>query len=308
MRIAVPDLISPSYFPAIAAVELGYARDLGLDVDLELHFPVTDAAASLADGDIDFLAGAAHSPAYLPDGWDRLVLLGALSQHMYWFLVVRSDLEVERGALTSLRDLRIGAAPGPDLGLVEMLRAAGVDQRAAGLEIMPVRGVDSDSVSFGVTAAKALASGSIDAFWANGMGAEVAVRDGVGTLVVDARRGDGPAGSQDYTFAALMTTRRLVDENPAAVSAMARAVRRAQTALAADPDLARVVGERIFPPMEASLISELVARDTPFYSPSISAQAVKGMGEFIRAQGLTDIADRQVVLDAGQAGTVPGEA
>jgi len=30
MRIAVPDLISPSYFPAIAAVDLGLAREEGL--------------------------------------------------------------------------------------------------------------------------------------------------------------------------------------------------------------------------------------------------------------------------------------
>jgi hypothetical protein len=36
MKLAIPDLISNSYFPAIAAVELGcFARE-GLDVELEL--------------------------------------------------------------------------------------------------------------------------------------------------------------------------------------------------------------------------------------------------------------------------------
>lgn len=300
MRIAVPDLISPSYFPAIAAVELGYARDAGLDVELELQFPVTDAARTLADGGIDFLAGAAHSPAYLADGWDRLVLLGALSQRMYWFLVVRSDLRVARGDLAALRDLRIGAAPGPDLGLVEMLRAAGVDAEAAGLQIMPVPGVDSGSVSFGVTAAKALELGAIDAFWANGMGAEVAVRQGIGTVVVDARRGDGPAGSEHYTFAALMTTRRLLDDDPAAAAAMTQAVRRAQSALAADPTLATAVGEKVFPPMEASLISELIVRDAPFYDPGIGPEALRGLVEFVSARGLTAVGDRTVHVDVAE--------
>src|SRR4051794_7773854 len=40
MKIAIPDLISNSYFPAIAAVELGMFKKEGLDVDLELVVPV----------------------------------------------------------------------------------------------------------------------------------------------------------------------------------------------------------------------------------------------------------------------------
>ena len=45
-------------------------------------------------------------------------------------------------------------------------------------------------VSFGVQAAKVLSKGKIDGFWANGMGAETAIREGVGKLWVDIRRGD----------------------------------------------------------------------------------------------------------------------
>ena len=33
MRLAVPDLVSNSYFPAVAAVELGTFRDQGLGVE-----------------------------------------------------------------------------------------------------------------------------------------------------------------------------------------------------------------------------------------------------------------------------------
>ena len=50
MKIAVPDLISNSYFPAIAAAELGFFQDEGLDVQLDLVFPVPQTMAALRDG------------------------------------------------------------------------------------------------------------------------------------------------------------------------------------------------------------------------------------------------------------------
>jgi hypothetical protein len=61
MKIAIPDLISNSYFPVIAAVQLGYFESDGLDMQLELLFPVTRAMHALHDGQFDFVAGAAHA-------------------------------------------------------------------------------------------------------------------------------------------------------------------------------------------------------------------------------------------------------
>jgi len=43
MKLAVPDVISNSYFPAVAAIELGFFLAEGLDVSLELIFPVDKA-------------------------------------------------------------------------------------------------------------------------------------------------------------------------------------------------------------------------------------------------------------------------
>ena len=40
MKIAIPDLVSNSYFPAVAAVDLGFFKEEGLDMELELIFPV----------------------------------------------------------------------------------------------------------------------------------------------------------------------------------------------------------------------------------------------------------------------------
>ena len=61
MKIAIPDLISNSYFPAIAAVDLGFFKDEGLDMELELIFPVDRTLEVLRDGDIQFVGGSAHS-------------------------------------------------------------------------------------------------------------------------------------------------------------------------------------------------------------------------------------------------------
>ena len=40
MKLAIPDMISNSYFPAVAAIELGFLKREGLDVTLELIYPV----------------------------------------------------------------------------------------------------------------------------------------------------------------------------------------------------------------------------------------------------------------------------
>ncbi len=57
LRVAIPDLVSPSYFPAIAAVELGFFKKEGLDATIELLFPVTRTYEELRDGRLDFVAG-----------------------------------------------------------------------------------------------------------------------------------------------------------------------------------------------------------------------------------------------------------
>jgi NitT/TauT family transport system substrate-binding protein len=300
LRIAVPDLVSPSYFPAIAAVELGLAREEGLDVRLDLLYPVTDAATALRSGEIDFLAGAAHAPMHAFPGLRGAKLVAALSQHTYWFLVMRTELGIARADLGALHDVRIGAAPGPDLGLRRLLEAAGIDTEQNNIEIGPVPATEGAGTSFGLAAAQALEQGLIDGFWANGMGAELAVRQGTGTLVLDARRGDGPPGAEAYTFPALAVTDETIERRPDAVAAMTRAIVRAQAILRADPGRATEVGERVFPPREASLIAELVRRDAPYYDPRIEPETARALVDFGHWCGLLDDpVDYDAVVAAG---------
>ena len=278
-------MVSPSYFPAIAAVELGFFAKEGLDATVELIFPVTKTYEELREGRIAFVGGAAHAALYAFPEWHGCKLLCALSQNMYWFLVVRSDLGARRGDLRALKGLRVGAAPGPVDGLKRMLAESGIDPERE-VRIGPVPGSAGSGVSFGMAAARALEDGVVDAFWANGMAAEVALRRGAGSLVIDARRGDGPRGSQRYTFAALVASQERIDREPETAAAAVRALVAAQNALKADPPLATRAAERHFPPAERELIAELVRRDTPYYDPLISKESVLEMNRFARAMGL----------------------
>src|SRR5262249_44736972 len=158
-----------------AAIELGFFKREGLDVSLELIFPVDKAYAALRDGAVDFVGGSAHSALAAFPQWQGVKLLCAQAQGMYWVLVMHRDFGVARGEVASVRGRRIGAAPWVEMGLRRLLVAAGIDPGRDGVTIAPVPGAQGAGVNFGVTAAQALEDRKIDGFWANGMGAEVAV-------------------------------------------------------------------------------------------------------------------------------------
>lgn len=285
MRIAVPDLVSNSYFPAVAAVELGYFKGQGIDMELEMVFPIPKAMEGLRDGSIDFVAGPAHATLSAFPVWQGAKLLAALSQHTFWVLVMSADLGVQPGDVEAVKGRRIGAAPGPDSAFRALLAEAGIEPDRDGVALAPVPGSGDPGVSFGVHAAQALRDGVIDGFWANAMGAEVSVRSGIGSVVLDPRQGLGPAAARDYTFAALVTTDNLIENSPATAEGAVRAVVEAQRALRADPSLAAEVGQRLFPSDEAALIEDLVRRDAPFYSAGVSPESVVSLNEFCRNLG-----------------------
>ena len=286
MKIAVPDLISPSYLPAEAIVTMGYLAAEGVKAELELIAPVEAAYAAMRDGHVDIVAGSAHSTLSAFPRWEGAKLLCAQSQGLYWFLVMRSDIGAKRGDLSCVKGRRIGAAPWVGMAFRQMLADSGIDMKRDGVEIVTVPGSIGKKINIGVVAARALGERLIDGFWANGMGAEIAVLSGAGTLVIDARRGDGPKNAQRYTFSALVTTQKTIDERPGAVATAIRAVVRAQRALKNDPSLAAAAAKKHFPAAELALIPELVRRDAPYYDPTISREAVDSLNAFARATGL----------------------
>jgi len=285
LTIATPDLVTNSYFPALAAEELGLYREQGLDAHVEL-LPSLDAVNALRDGSVDFVAGGAHTTLLAFPGWKGAKLAVALSQGTPWLLVLRADLPARRGDVAAVKGLRIGAAPGPDRVFLRLLHEAGVDPVRDGVQIAPVPGGTDPGASFGVTAAAALERGLVDGFWANALGSETAVRRGVGKIVVDVRRGDGPPEAGQYTFAALSTSDALIRSDPERVAAAVRAIVAAQSVLRRDPARATEVGKRRFPPAAAEIIAAVVERDLPFYDPAIGERAVSVMNAFARSLGL----------------------
>ena len=93
---------------------MGFFKEEGIDAELELIYPVDKCYEALRDGKADFVGGSSHSaPTAFPD-WQGVKLLGALAQHMYWFLSA-PDLNV-KAATSSRQGPRIGAAPPVDSG------------------------------------------------------------------------------------------------------------------------------------------------------------------------------------------------
>jgi len=235
---------------------------------------------------VELVVTGAHTTLTAFPGWQGAKLTVAVAQGTPWLLVLRSDVAAVRGDVGAVKGLRIGAAPGPDAALRRLLAEAGIDLARDKVHVARIPGAERPGVSFGVLAAEALESRRIDGFWANALGSETAVRRGVGRIIVDVRRGDGPPGAGRFTFAALVTTEALIDRDPEAVAAVVRGIVSAQHRLREDPRRATEVGRRRFPPAAAEMIAALVERDLPFYDPVIDEDAVQAMSEFSIALGL----------------------
>ena len=298
MRIAVPDLVSNSYFPAAAASALGFFEREGLDLSVVHLSPVGACAQALRDGSVDFIGASAHVPLLAFPDWAGAKLVCAQSQGMYWILVMRADLGIARGDLQALAGRRIAAVPLVGASLERLLLATGIDPKAAGIEIGPPSGALAPGVNFGVVAAQALAAGPIDGFFANAMGAELAVRSGIGTVVLDIRRGDSPRAAFNYTQPAIATTDALIDRDPESAVKVVRAIAKTHAALKRAPELAAQAGRLLFPATEAGLIAELVRRDAPYYDQRIAPSFVADMCRYARDCGLMgpiEVAYSQVV-------------
>jgi ABC-type nitrate/sulfonate/bicarbonate transport system substrate-binding protein len=84
--------------------------------------------------------------------------------------------------VNAVKGRTIGAAPLVNEGLKRLLIDAGLDLDRDQVRIVGVPGTEVPGVSSGVAAANALEEGQLDGFWANAMGAENALRRGVGKV------------------------------------------------------------------------------------------------------------------------------
>jgi len=283
MRIAIPDFVSSTSIPLIVAKDLGIFKEEGQDVDIVTIR--TGYVESLRDGAVEFSAGTAHHPLTAFPDWRGVKLVATVSQGTPWMLVMKAGL-AKRGEIEAVKGRRIAADRGPDLVFKYLLREAGIDIERDRVEIGPLPETTQPVISFGVAAGRALADGKVDGFWANVLGCELAIHLGGGSVVIDTRRGDGPRGAENYSFAALATTESNIETKRECIEAVIRAVVRAQSVLRQDPLRATEVARKLFPAVEAELMGQILARDAEFYQAFISMEAIEEMNRFAKAVGL----------------------
>jgi ABC-type nitrate/sulfonate/bicarbonate transport system substrate-binding protein len=284
-RIWVADLDSPSYFVATAAVELGYFKREGIDI--EFVYNTREGPTLMHEGKLDFIGGPAFIGLRAFPEWKGVKLLCALAQYAYWFLAVRRDLDIRRGDLAALKGLRISAAIADPAKLLQhMLTEAGLDLARDDIRIVPPPPPYGDKGFMARNGVDAITQGLADAYWGNGMRVALGEKLGIAKLHIDLRRGDGPPGARYYSFPALTTRESLVKEHPEVAAGAIRAVRSAQKALKANPSLATGIGEKLFPADEAELIAGLIERDAPFYDAVITREAIDGLMKFAKGFGL----------------------
>ena len=74
VTIALPDIVSNSYFPALAGVELGFFREEGLDAAIAHVFPVPATFQALRDGAAQLAVSSAHGPLWAFPRWQGVRL------------------------------------------------------------------------------------------------------------------------------------------------------------------------------------------------------------------------------------------
>jgi ABC-type nitrate/sulfonate/bicarbonate transport system substrate-binding protein len=281
LRLTVADAISPSYFVAIAAIQLGFFQREG--IEMEFVFSPPDPAQALKDGAVDFFGGSPFTGLRAFPGWRGGALLCALSHHNYWFLAIRSDIKGERGDVGAVKGLRLSASADPGLSLKRLLEEAGIDLQRDNVQI--VRSPRRTSPNWAWDGVDAIEQGISDGYWGNGLRADLGVKRGIAKILLDVRRGDGPPAARHWTFPALATTEQLVKEHPDIAAGAVRAIVKTQRALRADPQLAAKAAQRLFPAEEASLIAFEIARDAPFYDATITEEMVAHISQFAREIG-----------------------
>jgi NitT/TauT family transport system substrate-binding protein len=284
-RIWVPDLDSPSYFVAIAAVELGFFKQQGIPI--EFVYNTNKGPELMSEGKLDFIAGPAYAGTRAFPAWEGLKLLCALSQYSYWFMAVRSTLNVKRGDLEAIKGLRISAAPAwPEMALRHMLAEGGIDLERDKVQIVPPPPSYGDKGFMARNGVDTIIQNTADAYWGNGMRVALGENLGIAKLHLDLRRGDGPPGARYYNFAALTARESLINEHREVAAGAIRAIVTAQKALKENPSISTEIGQRLFPADEAQLIAGLIERDAPFYDAEISHDAVDGLMNFAKSSGL----------------------
>lgn len=179
----------------------------------------------LGSGTIDFAFQPPNNVGVAREqGLDEVIIAGNIG--MPYVVVASSKVKLPNKGkypqvMADLKGLTWGiTARGADSEM--FMRAMAVD---AGLD--PDKDVTYLGVGLSPTALPALKAGRIDAFITLSPGPNVAAKLGLGEVLVDLRKGEGPANFRGITYQGVATLRKTAEGRPAAVDGIIKAHERA---------------------------------------------------------------------------------
>ena len=117
------------------------------------------------------------------------------------------------------------------------------------------------------------------------MGAELAVRDGIGSVVLDIRRGIGPEEGFHYTMPAIATTDGLIAEAPDVAAKVIRAISKDASGAEERCHACGRGRRKLFPAREAALIAGWSSATCPITNRRFRKLG-RAMNQFSRDIGL----------------------
>jgi NitT/TauT family transport system substrate-binding protein len=238
LTVAVGGLPGLYYLPVLAAQELGYFKDEGLDVTLEDFAGGSKALEAVVGGSAEVGAGAFEHTLFMQEKgqhYRAFVLMSRAPQIVIGVLKSKAD---QLKTLADFKGAKVGvSAPGSstDLVLSVALRKAGVSRND----------ISTIGVGSGATVLAAVSRGQIDALSNVDPMMTKLTRSGAIKVLVDTRtvKGTQEVFGGTMPAATLYASEQFIQKNPKTTQALANAIVRANRWLqsASDSELLTMV-------------------------------------------------------------------
>jgi len=206
-----------------SALSRGYYREAGIDLAVQPPGESTDAPKLLGAGRVEFAILDIHDLGIARERGIDLVAVAPIVQRPLAAVIARADGPVRRPRDLEGRRVGVTGLPSDEAVVDSEVEADGGDPAAV------------EKVTIGFNGVAALAAGRVDAatgFWNSE--AVALRRQGVAVRIFKVDR----FGAPPYPELVLTTSRRLLEDDPALVDAVARATRRGYAFATENPDAA----------------------------------------------------------------------
>lgn len=272
LRIIVPEPHNLQWMSFWVAKGAGYFADAGYDLELVVPDSPREATGLVLEGKAD--CAVLPPPMYLELIAERFpwVLVANLLENDAINLVVRRSVAEERKLsadlplqerLQKLAGLRIGVAPNPPTRLRALFASQGLDADRD-IKMVIRRGFEQND---------AFDDGEVDALYAHTPYLEEALVDQDAVMIVNQSAGEAPKLAVRQIHA-LVVSRRLASEQRETVTALVRAIVRAQKLIHDDQPAAVAAIRKEFPVLKRRKVETIVKIYEPAIprSPRVSAE------------------------------------